>query len=128
MISPYAIPGIKKLPASSVLIGRIFKRNSMPFVMEIVIELYEVREKDIKSPWRKREIVWARQVFCYLCYKYLKCSLKDIGEFVGGRDHTTVIHSNQVVLNLMDSDPAVREEVEQIESEVINRRLKIVNT
>ena len=57
----------------------------------------------VQSKSRKREIVLARQLYCfYMCF-YTKLSLKRIGETIGGRDHTTVIHSRQTIIDLLDS-------------------------
>ena len=42
---------------------------------------------------RKTEVVNGRFIFCGIMKEYFGYSLKKIGEFVGGRDHTTIIHS-----------------------------------
>ncbi len=63
---------------------------------------------------RKRETVQARQITMYLAKIFTKNSLKTIGEHFGGRDHTTVIHSCETVKDLMDTDSAYRENVQEL--------------
>jgi chromosomal replication initiator protein len=58
----------------------------------------------VKSPTRKREIVQARQISMYLSKSLTKSSLKSIGAFYGGRDHSTVIYACQTVEDLIDTD------------------------
>ena len=52
---------------------------------------------------RKQEIVFARQVAMYLIRDLTSASLKTIGNFFGGRDHTTVMHSVNTIENLLSS-------------------------
>lgn len=49
--------------------------------------------KDIRAKTRVREFVYARSVFFYLAKKYTDLPLRAIGEYCGGRDHATVLHS-----------------------------------
>lgn len=62
------------------------------------LEPFEINEKT-----RKREVVSVRQVCHYLSTKYTKNSLASIGEYFGGKDHATVLHSKYTVLNMIDT-------------------------
>lgn len=64
---------------------------------------FEVEGK-LKRKTRKREIVQPRQISMFLAKNLTRYSLKTIGIHFGGKDHTTVIHSCQVVKDLMDTD------------------------
>ena len=78
---------------------RVKKILTMEDIMESVCECSGREEIHIKSKWRKKEIVLARQMFCFFARKEIHISLKQIGLFCGGRDHSTVIHSVQTINN-----------------------------
>jgi chromosomal replication initiator protein len=65
---------------------------------------------------RKREFVVARQVSMYLAQKYTKMPASRIGKLVGGRDHSTVIHSCSQVEQRLKTDKAFSAEVSSIEN------------
>lgn len=75
--------------------------------------------EEAKSPCRKRELVVTRQIYCYLAKRHTKHSLKTIGENMGNRDHTTVMHSIQTITDLMETDDEIQEEVHRIENKII---------
>ncbi len=77
---------------------------SMEFIQKLVCDYFEVPVEMVKSKTRKREIVQARQISMYLAKSHTKTSLKSIGAFFGGRDHSTVIYACQTVEDLIDTD------------------------
>jgi len=64
---------------------------------------------------RKREVVEARQIAMFFIKKKTHMSLKGIGLLFGGRDHSTVIHANQTVTDLIEYDKKFQQKVEMIE-------------
>lgn len=66
-------------------------------ILDFVAEFMSVSVWDIRSRSKKREIVAARHIAAYLIRKRTQSSLKVTGELLGGRDHSTVIHSIRVV-------------------------------
>ena len=68
----------------------------------------------VKSKTRKREIVQARQISMFFAKDLTKSSLKTIGMFFGGRDHSTVIHACQTVNDLMETDKQFKNDVVEI--------------
>ncbi len=50
----------------------------------------------------------------YLCRTYTDKSLKEIGGYYGGRDHTTVMHGNDKISEMMKSDASMRASIEEI--------------
>jgi chromosomal replication initiation ATPase DnaA len=94
-ISPYSFPGIRfnDIPNSMFKQHRekSFK-DCEKEILQIVAENCGVSVDDIISETRKKEVVDARHIyFASVKLKY-RVSLKSIGETVGNRDHTTVIH------------------------------------
>ena len=68
------------------------KEITPELIIKIVSEYTNISYNDIISSKRSKEIATARQMVMYLCRKYLEYySLKQIGDAVGGKDHTTVI-------------------------------------
>lgn len=96
----------------------ISREVSIEFIQKAVCEFFEVPLEKLKEKTRKRNIVQARQLSMYLAKNYTKNSLKVIGKHFGGRDHSTVIHSCQMVQNLMDTDNDFRESVKELEKKI----------
>ena len=65
---------------------------------------------------RKREYVEARQVSMYLAQKYTKMPASRIGKLMGGRDHSTVIHSCSKVEKRLEVDKLFLDEIASIEN------------
>ena len=62
-------------------------------IIQTVAEFYDLKEKEILSSSRKKEIVKPRQIAMFLLRKELKNSYPFIGRKFGGKDHTTAIHA-----------------------------------
>ena len=78
---------------------------SMDYIQKTVAAHYGISLENLKSKSRKRELVTARQIAMYFAKKYTNHSLKSIGYYFGGRDHSTVIHALQTVNNMLDTEP-----------------------
>lgn len=61
-------------------------------VMRTVASYYNVTADDLKGPRRNREVTTPRQIAMFLCRELTDCSMSRIGEAMGGRDHTTILH------------------------------------
>lgn len=99
-----------------------FKGNlvTLEEILAIVTERQKLPLDQVRTV-RKRPFVNARQLAMYLSRKYTTKTLVQIGEYYGGRDHTTVIHSSNAVLDEMDINEIFRDEVNYL-SEVIENR------
>src|SRR5699024_3295590 len=94
------------------------KELTIGVIQQLVSEYYNVSSEKLLAKTRKREIVQARQVSMYLAKMFTKNSLKTIGDHIGGRDHTTVIHSCQTVRNLMDTDDKFKDGVLNLQQQL----------
>lgn len=65
--------------------------NAMEEIIKAVSEYFNIPEDLIKSKSRKKELVYARDIFAYACYP--KAKFIAIGNFLGGRNHSTIIKS-----------------------------------
>lgn len=77
---------------------------NIDYIQKSVCEYYQITLDDIKGKSRKKEVVIPRQVGIYLSKNYTTLSLKTIGLYFGGRDHSTVIHSIETVEDMMVTD------------------------
>ena len=66
-------------------------------IIQFVTARTGITREQIESPTRKREWVQARQALTWLLRKHTDLSLNAIGAIIGGRDHSTVIHSVEAV-------------------------------
>jgi len=78
--------------------------DEMNRITHIVCNNLGVFYFNLKSPSRLHSVVQARQICMYFIRERMKSKLKDIGEFFGGRDHSTVISSIECVKDLMETD------------------------
>ncbi len=90
------------------------KNISSKEVVKIVADFYNVEENSIYEKTRRKEIVKARQMVMYLLREEFNVSYPLIGQKLGGKDHTTVIHSCDKIKNDMKVDPVLVSEVEQL--------------
>ena len=92
-------------------------------IIDAVCTHFNVTTSDVNSRSRKREYVMARQVSMYLAQKHTKMPASRIGKMVGGRDHSTVIHSCAQVERRLKVDSKFSDEILSIENSF---RLKAV--
>jgi chromosomal replication initiator protein len=87
---------------------QVTKEISPKTILNAVAEYYDISLTLITGKKRKQEIVLARQTAMYLIKHLTQLSLKSIGSHFGGRDHTTVIHSCQMIENYLATDERVQ--------------------
>jgi chromosomal replication initiator protein len=112
---------LKKRPLTLIEVKSLLKNNMKPKkniaikdVVKTVGEYYQIEESSIYEKTRKKEIVKARQMVMYLLREDFNVSYPLIGQKLGGKDHTTVIHSCLKIKNDLKNDPQLQEELEQI--------------
>ena len=101
------------------VIKRAVKVDNHPLtiddIMDAVCQHFGVSQQQIFSKSRKRDYVQVRQVSMYLAQKYTKMPTSRIGQLIGGRDHSTVLHSCNTVEQRLKIDKGFRDEIESIE-------------
>ena len=85
-------------------------------VIKTVAEFYNIEEHLIYDKTRKKEVIKPRQIIMYLLREDFNISYPAIGEKLGGRDHTTVIHSCEKVKNDLKLDEMLAQEINQLRS------------
>ena len=80
-------------------------------VFEAVSEVFDISYDELVGRHRKQVKSIARHAFCYILKTNSKYSLAEIGEYLGGRDHATALHSIKAAKNLIDTDKHYKEKV-----------------
>ena len=92
------------------------KNTSIKDIIKITSDFYGIEEATIFEKGRKKEVIKPRQVIMYLLREDLDISFPSIGDKVGNRDHSTVIHSYEKVKKDLKTDPELVQEINQIRS------------
>ncbi len=87
-------------------------------IKKAVCKQFGIRIADIESSKRKREFSHPRQIAMYLCRELTDSSLPKIGEYFGGRDHTTVLHAYDKISSELKTDNLLAEEVRRIKDDI----------
>jgi chromosomal replication initiator protein len=94
--------------------GATKKTVSVQEVVKTIANFYGVEEGSIYEKTRRKEIVRPRQVIMFLLREDFRISFPTIGEKLGGRDHTTVIHSCDKIKNDLRQDSELSNQLHQI--------------
>ncbi len=86
----------------------------MDFIQRCVAEEFGLVLGDLKTKRRNKTVVLPRQVAMYLSRELTDLSLPEIGQFFGGKDHTTVLHSYNKIKEGLTSNTTLQEKVERI--------------
>lgn len=88
------------------------------YIISVVAEHFTLSVNDIIGKQRSSKYVVPRQICMYLCKEMTETSLKDIGEYLGGRDHTTVMHGINKIENEINTDENLRNTVNIIRMKI----------
>lgn len=88
-------------------------------ILKIVAKSYSVSIQDLKSKKRQKDIALVRQIAFYVMKKLSFCSLQVIGEFVGKRDHSTVLHAINKINEKIEKDASLSQKLNNIEQEIL---------
>lgn len=87
------------------------EKISLPDILRTVSEHYGISQADLTGPSRQKEYVVPRQMVMYLAREEINASLPAIGQLLGGRDHTTILHGTQKMAADIERDEALRREL-----------------
>lgn len=89
-------------------------------ILKVVAKHYDTSVNDLRSKKRHQDIAAIRQIVFYMMKKMSNCSLQIIGSYVGGRDHSTVIHAIHKVDHLLTQDHELTQKIRLMEQEIIS--------
>ncbi|HCC59669.1 MAG: hypothetical protein A2402_03040 [Candidatus Staskawiczbacteria bacterium RIFOXYC1_FULL_37_43] len=87
-------------------------------IIETVARFYNLEEKNLFDPTRRKEIVKPRQIAMYLLRKELKYSFPAIARKFGGKDHTTAIYAYKKILQENEENNKLTEELNLIKQRI----------
>ena len=106
-----SLPEIKNLIKNNI---RPKKTVPIKDIVRAVAGFYNIEEDSIYKKTRKKEVVKPRQLIMYILREDFNIPYPTIGQKLGGRDHTTVIHSYEKVKNDLKIDGTLIDEINQI--------------
>jgi len=127
LIRVSAFASLTNQPISLELAKKVIKRkeeikktNSIDFqnIVKCVYKRYNFDIADLRSKKRNKKLSFARQVTMFLMKKLTDRSLRDIGIFLGGRDHSTVVHALRKIKKYAVSNHSFVEQLRQMEHEI----------
>jgi chromosomal replication initiator protein len=83
-----------------------------------VSKYFNLRATDLKSKTRQQRVVRARGVAMFLARQLTANSLENVGRHFGNRDHTTVLHACRKTRSLIETDPSIRQAVDDLTSQL----------
>jgi chromosomal replication initiator protein len=90
-------------------------------IIKTIAAKLNVKISDIKSQKKNKNIVFARQIAMYLARRLTALSFPDIGDKVGGRDHSTVIYANNKMKKVCEEDKSIKKIIQDIEDSLQQR-------
>ncbi|MEK7525018.1 MAG: chromosomal replication initiator protein DnaA [Patescibacteria group bacterium] len=87
-------------------------------LISLVAKHFEFKNKDLLGKSRKAELVLARHIAIHLLRNELGLQLEKVGELMGGRDHTTIMHADEKIKQEFEVNQTVRENVMKLRQEM----------
>ncbi|OPY86142.1 MAG: Chromosomal replication initiator protein DnaA [Syntrophaceae bacterium PtaU1.Bin231] len=108
------------------VLKKILKQNekqevTIDQILKAVSAKFNLKLADIKSQKKNKNFVLPRQIAMYLSRKLTTASFPDIGEKVGGRDHSTVIYANNKIAKAVETNQQIKKTVQEIENDLLHR-------
>ena len=88
-------------------------------IIKAVTAFYDVRPADLQSKKRSQSITMPRQICMYLARSLTSHSLEEIGGHLGGRDHTTVMHACNKIVDLEQNDTQVQSQLTELTRRIL---------
>ena len=104
----------------SVLVDLLPRRKEIhpDEVVRTIANVFGVTEQRILGPDRSREVALPRQIAMYLMREDTNFSLPQIGEALGGRDHTTILYGCEKITDMLERDDRLRRQVIEIRKQL----------
>lgn len=113
---PITLPLVQK--ALSDMLVQTKKSVKLDDIVQVVSDFYGVAVEEMVKKGRKKEVAHPRQIAMYLLRTELDTPFSTIGDFFGGRDHTTVLHAVEKVTKNKETITRVREELHSLQEKL----------
>jgi chromosomal replication initiator protein len=105
----------------SHLARRAARRASLREIIPVVARYYGVPQKMLKSSSRKQAVVSARATIVYLARELAGASYEQIGQALGGRDHSTIIHNYRTIDRERKNDWQIQETLDDLRRVLLSK-------
>lgn len=120
---------LKKYNSASVAMSVVTYNQPMHFIAQLVIDkvlkVYKVTEKELYSAKSTAVLVGVRNIITHILHDTFMASYRDIHRIIGHRAHTTVVIGNQEIREVLKKDAKVRKIVENIKLDICNELIEI---
>lgn len=83
-------------------------------VLTGINEYFNIKMSDLTGPRRKKELVLPRQIAMYVLYEDCNMAYEKIGQILGGRDHTTIMHGVEKISKMSSRDRDIQRTIIEI--------------
>jgi chromosomal replication initiator protein len=87
-------------------------------IISVVAKTFNIKTSELCGKTRKKQIALARHIAAYLLRRELQLPLKRVGELLGGRDHTTIIHAEEKIDRAFSTNQQIRHQIIQIQKAI----------
>ena len=110
--------GLAEIVLKDLIPNEINSEITAPTIMAQTAAYYSLTIDDLCGTSRSRALVNARQIAMYLCRELTELSLPKIGQTFGGRDHTTVMHADRKIRELMAERRSIYNQVNELTTRI----------
>lgn len=89
-------------------------------ILEGIYKFFNLNASDITGPRRQKELVLPRQIAMFLMYNECRTPFEKIGELLGGRDHTTIMHGVDKIREASLRDREIQRLIIEIKQKLVN--------
>ena len=108
-----AVPSEDAIISAVAVVGER-EEVSLAAIVTAVARYFKLKVADLRSSSRKQNLVRARSLAMFIARQLTSKSMQQIGEYFGGRDHTTVLHAIRKTELLLDSDSELQRAAEEV--------------
>ncbi len=120
---------IYNVPITPDLVKKVLKNYvsegqrvvSIEDIISTVSHSHGIKPAEMRGPSRRSPVAKARQMVMYLAREHAFLSTNAIGQELGGRHHTTVLHGSEFIAAEIKTDPILRNQIKQMENMLLNR-------
>lgn len=94
------------------------KQITADYIISMVAEHFNVSTADLCGNKRSSKIVMPRQVAMYLCREILAIPLKNVGQYLGNRDHTTVMHGVEKIEKELQNNEQLQNTIDTLKKKI----------
>lgn len=114
-------PGLKEVKnILATYLNSPYRKTSPQAVLKSVVDFFSISTNDLLKRSRKKEVVKPRQIAMFLLREETKLSFPEIGQKLGGRDHSTVIHACEKIKREEAEDEIIKQELVLIRERIYN--------